>query len=235
MTSARPTKSAIASATKPGRNTSRAAWTCVSRSRPPPRLRDEPALGRGERRVAPQPARRGRAAAGRATARPRSATPRGTASAMRDRLGDPRQHREAVLGVVDREPHDLGQRQRSVVAQQQHPRVERARHARGEQPGARHELEAEVAVVRDRRRRRAPGPARRRRAARPRRRRTGGSAASPPGPLRCGSTTCSVRPAATAASNAFPPCSSGGHARPRTPASASTRPCRRCPRARAGW
>src|SRR5436853_4594272 len=31
---------------------------------------------------------------------------------------------------------------------------------------------------------------------------------SPPGPFRCGSTTCSVKPAATAASNAFPPCSS---------------------------
>src|ERR1700678_3229365 len=31
---------------------------------------------------------------------------------------------------------------------------------------------------------------------------------SPPGPLRCGSTICSVKPAATAASKAFPPASS---------------------------
>src|SRR5437879_7655505 len=31
---------------------------------------------------------------------------------------------------------------------------------------------------------------------------------SPPGPFRCGSTTCSVNPAATAASNALPPRSS---------------------------
>src|SRR5207245_2349715 len=31
---------------------------------------------------------------------------------------------------------------------------------------------------------------------------------SPPGPFRCGSTTCNVKPAATAASNALPPCSS---------------------------
>src|SRR5215510_10440747 len=31
---------------------------------------------------------------------------------------------------------------------------------------------------------------------------------SPPGPFRCGSTTCSTKPAATAASNAFPPFSS---------------------------
>jgi len=31
---------------------------------------------------------------------------------------------------------------------------------------------------------------------------------SPPGPLRCGSTTCSTRPVATAASNALPPDSS---------------------------
>src|SRR5712691_11953316 len=30
---------------------------------------------------------------------------------------------------------------------------------------------------------------------------------SPPGPFRCGSTTWSVKPAATAASNALPPCS----------------------------
>src|SRR5690349_18561370 len=34
------------------------------------------------------------------------------------------------------------------------------------------------------------------------------SGRSPPGPLRCGSTTCSVKPAATAASNALPPASS---------------------------
>ena len=32
--------------------------------------------------------------------------------------------------------------------------------------------------------------------------------ASPPGPFRCGSTTLSVKPAATAASNALPPASS---------------------------
>ncbi len=31
---------------------------------------------------------------------------------------------------------------------------------------------------------------------------------SPPGPLRCGSTTCSTKPAATAASKALPPSSS---------------------------
>ena len=31
---------------------------------------------------------------------------------------------------------------------------------------------------------------------------------SPPGPFMCGSTTCSTRPAATAASNALPSCSS---------------------------
>ncbi len=31
---------------------------------------------------------------------------------------------------------------------------------------------------------------------------------SPPGPLRCGSTTCSVKAVATAASKALPPCSS---------------------------
>ena len=34
------------------------------------------------------------------------------------------------------------------------------------------------------------------------------SGRSPPGPFICGSTTCSAKPAATAASNAFPPRSS---------------------------
>ncbi len=54
----------------------------------------------------------------------------------------------------------------------------------------------------------APGPGRtaRRGGRRPAGQRSAGR--SPPGPFRCGSTTCSVKPAATAASNALPPCSS---------------------------
>ena len=56
---------------------------------------------------------------------------------------------------------------------------------------------------------------------------------SPPGPFRCGSTTWSTNPAATAASNALPPRSSTAIPPPR-PASGWTRPSRRSPRAPAG-
>ncbi len=65
----------------------------------------------------------------------------------------------------------------------------------------------EVAVALEARRGAASGPARSRRRPSP-----DGAAnrigTSPPGPFRCGSTTCSTKPAATAASTALPPRSS---------------------------
>ena len=57
-------------------------------------------------------------------------------------------------------------------------------------------------------RRPAPGPGRRSPRTRPCARRSRITGTSPPGPLRCGSTTCSVNAVATAASKALPPFSS---------------------------
>ena len=68
--------------------------------------------------------------------------------------------RMAVLGVVDRGRQHVGELHRAVVAQQQHPGVERAGHAGGEQPGAGHKIEAEALEMRDGRGgRRRPLPA----------------------------------------------------------------------------
>ena len=55
----------------------------------------------------------------------------------------------AVAGIVDRRRQHVGEPHGAVVAQQQHPGVERARHAGREQAGARHHVEAEAAVMRD--------------------------------------------------------------------------------------
>ena len=57
--------------------------------------------------------------------------------------------RLAFSGVVDRGLEHVGERHGAVVAQQQHPGLERAGHAAGEQPGAGHEIEAEALIVRD--------------------------------------------------------------------------------------
>ena len=57
--------------------------------------------------------------------------------------------RMAMFGVVDRGRQHVRERHRAVVAQQHHPGVERAGHARGEQPGAGHQVEAELAEMRD--------------------------------------------------------------------------------------
>ena len=99
------------------------------------------------------------------------------------------------------------ERQRPVVAQHREPAAERPGHDRRERPRPRHELEPQlVAVARDRRRPRSDPCAHRTTGSSPARQSSAGR--SPPGPFRCGSTTCSVKPAATAASNALPPCSS---------------------------
>ncbi len=57
--------------------------------------------------------------------------------------------RMTVRRIGDGRGQHVGESQRSVVTQQQHPGVEHARHAGGEQPGARHHVEAEAAVVGD--------------------------------------------------------------------------------------
>ena len=59
--------------------------------------------------------------------------------------------RVAVLGVADGRLQHVAQTQRAVVAQHHHEGLERARDAGRQQPGARHDVEAQMAaVVRDR-------------------------------------------------------------------------------------
>ena len=74
----------------------------------------------------------------------------------REKLGDPRdgvahhlRHRIAVARVVDGRLEHVAQGLRAVVAQEQHPAVEDARHHGGEEPSTRNELETERAVMRD--------------------------------------------------------------------------------------
>ncbi len=55
--------------------------------------------------------------------------------------------RMAILGVADGRRQHLAQRSGAVVAQQQHPGLERAGHAGGKKTGARNEIEALAAIV----------------------------------------------------------------------------------------
>ena len=89
-------------------------------------------------------------------------------------------------------------------AQQQHPGAERAGHAGREQPVPRYQVDVEGG---ERAGRGGPGagPCPSSTNVRPRRASKPMTGTSPPGPYRCGSTTCSTSPAATAASNALPP------------------------------
>ena len=126
-----------------------------------------------------------------------------------DGAGDRRHHRVAVLRVVDRVLRDLGERQRAVVAQHRHPAAERAGDDGRERAGAGNERRGRARRGSARSSRpAAPAPARRARRGSPRAAGKRIAGRSPPGPFRCGSTTCSVSPAATAASKALPPCSS---------------------------
>src|SRR5215217_4788917 len=68
------------------------------------------------------------------------------------RVADPGHKRVAVAGVVDRVAHHLREAERTELAEQDHPRVERSGNAGSEQPCARHEVEAELLEVRDARR-----------------------------------------------------------------------------------
>ena len=106
-----------------------------------------------------------------------------------DRRRDARDDRIAVLGVADRELEHVGEAHRPEVAQEQHPAVERAGDARGEQPGAGDEVVAELPVALDRggggrdalcAERRADGPAPRSRGRRAGRRPGRSGAARPP-------------------------------------------------------
>ena len=56
--------------------------------------------------------------------------------------------RMALGRVAERRRQHVGERHGAVVAQQQHPGLERAGHAGGEQPGAGHQIEPEPAIMR---------------------------------------------------------------------------------------
>ncbi len=116
-----------------------------------PPARAKPVVGRGEVEVAEERVRRGRRAVrqpGRGRRRPLGAEVVGE---PRDRVGDARQHRMAVPRIADRRGQRLGHVQRAVVAQQQHPAVERPRHHRRQQARPRHQSQAQPAEVPDRR------------------------------------------------------------------------------------
>ena len=124
-----------------------------------------------------------------------------------DRQCDPGHHRIPLVGVADREREDVLESPGAELGEQPHPAGEGPRHAGGQEAGAGDELVPELPVPLDRRGGRRDALAQS----------TSGSlrsadqkttGRSPPGPLRCGSTTWSVNPAATAASNALPPRSS---------------------------
>ena len=172
------------------------------------RLGQDPLVGGGERGVGEPGAGRGHAAAGQVDLGrgvPVLAEEVGHAG---DRPADRGDEGVAGLRVPDRVAEHVAQAQRAVLAQQQQPAAERAGHARGQQPAARHQVEAEAGVRLDGGGGRARCPARRPRTSRPRRASCPMTGTSPPGPFRCGSTTWSTNPAATAASNALPPRSS---------------------------
>ena len=118
-------------------------------------LGEDAPVGRGERRVAEQPARLRRHAVrqiDRRRARPFAAEQLGDG---RDRHADLADRRIAVLGIADRRAEDFGERHRPVIAQQPHPGAERRGNRGGEQPGAGDQVEPELAETR----RSSPPPA----------------------------------------------------------------------------
>ena len=166
----------------------------------------QPPEALGQRAVAEQPARLGDRQVDVGRARPLAAQQLLDAA---DRRHDPRHHGIAVARVGDR-------RRSSTSASSQLPKSRSISAQASNAPGttaASGPVPGDRARARARRRRRAwppraPGPGRRARAPCPPRRTRTTAGTSPPGPLRCGSTTCSTKPAAAAASNALPPRSS---------------------------
>ena len=148
----------IASATNPDDQAVRAASSCAFPAAASAfRLGEQPLPGVGEHRIAV------RAARPRDRSGSHSAAEVGQCSvnSSRDHVdgrGDPVDHRISVARVADRVAEHLAQRQGAVVAQQGQPAVPGTRHGRGQQAGARHQVEPLVAVVLDGRARPARCP-----------------------------------------------------------------------------
>ncbi|PKQ03868.1 MAG: hypothetical protein CVT71_02830, partial [Alphaproteobacteria bacterium HGW-Alphaproteobacteria-10] len=113
------------------------------------RSRDDAGVGAGEQRVAKQRVGLGRGAAGGPDfggGRPFGGE---EIAQARDGVGDAGQHRVALVGVEDRRLQRLPHRDGAIVAQHQHPRVERAGDHGGQQAGAGRKLKPLRAVVGD--------------------------------------------------------------------------------------
>ena len=113
-----------------------------------------------------------------------------------------------MLGVADRELEHVLEPPRAEVAQEQQPAAERPGDARGENARARDELDGRASRKRSIVAAAGETPCAQRTSGSPRSALQKTAGRSPPGPFRCGSTTWRVKPAATAASKAFPPRSS---------------------------
>ncbi len=115
----------------------------------PVRLVQDPAVGRGELRIAVQ---RPRFRHGKIHGRRGRPLVAEELLDVANRPRDLRQHRIALLCVADREAQHVAEWKRAVVAEHREPPAERAGHHGGERPRPRHELETEVvAIARDRR------------------------------------------------------------------------------------
>ena len=128
-----------------------------------------------------------------------------------DRRDDRGHDRVPVVGVADRVCEHVLEPPRPEPLEQEQPAAERAR---GRTPPAGRCPARARARASGTARSSPPAarrPARRARAARPSSAGQITAGRSPPGPFRCGSTTCSTKPAAHAASNALPPRSSTAH------------------------
>ncbi len=110
------------------------------------RLGENAGVGGGERSVGEPAARRGHAAARQVHLRRRLPVLAEQVGDAGDRPADRGDQRIAVLRVTDRVAQHVAEPERAVLAQQQQPAAERARHGRGEQPAARHQVEAEARV-----------------------------------------------------------------------------------------
>ena len=148
-------KRPIASATNPSYQARRAASSCTSRSSLGRLgLAEDPRVGGGQHRVGEPAAGRGDSPAGQVDLGRGSPVLAEHVGHAGDAPADRGHERVPGLGVADRVAEHVAQRQPPVLAQQQEPGAERARHARGEQPAARHEVEPEVPVGLQGRRRR---------------------------------------------------------------------------------
>ena len=152
----------IASATKPWLHALRARSISASRSAAALRLAQDALVGVGDLRIGEMRAGQRHLAARQIDRRRRRPMLLEQVLHGVDGRADALDQRIAVARIADRGRQHVGDAHRAVVAQQRHPGVEGAGNAGREQPGAGHEIEAElVAIMRDGGAGRDASPARR--------------------------------------------------------------------------